>query len=643
MTRGVVAYSSTAGSGLATPILDTPASVSVVTANEIARRGARTAEEVLRYATGVTTDFYGGDDRFDYYKLRGFDASVYRDGLPMQKAFGGIREDAFAYERVEIVKGGNSTVNGPSEPGGIVNYATKLPRAERFGEAYVGGGSFGRAEAGVDFGDILTPDAALAYRLTARVQKSDKELDHSRDDATLVMGGLTWRPTDRTRLSVVADYLDRDGSTGSGWPTGTNFARDVFFGEPDFNYVDNTRRAVSVLLDHDFGNGLAFNAKARHQSEDRGFGYVYIWDADGVSPADRYYFANAATAEQTVADATLQYDATFGGIASRTLVGLQYSDVESDSTSWYTTAVPADYTGPVYAGGIDLDRLAPYARTIGDDRVASVYLQQELTVSDRLIASVGLRHDRMDLSRTALDGTRTTADFSKTTRSVGLTYKITPDLSAYASYAESVLPAALTVEPEEGRQVEAGVKYRPAGLDALFTAAVYDLRKTNITRNDASTNPPIPRTIGEIRACGIELEARAELPGDLSVIAAYAYADTEITDRLSSNRGNSLGNVPRHLASVWLDYTWAGQGARGDMTFGIGARYKGTAFGGDDNTAKSEAAVLIDAAYGYDVTDDTRLAVNVTNLLDEKHREAASGAITYNPGREIGVTLRRTW
>ena len=90
----VVAYSTTAGSKLVTPILDTPASVSVVTSREIEQRGARTAEEVLRYTTGVATDFYGGDDRFDYYKLRGFDASVYRDGLPLQKAFGGIREDA---------------------------------------------------------------------------------------------------------------------------------------------------------------------------------------------------------------------------------------------------------------------------------------------------------------------------------------------------------------------------------------------------------------------------------------------------------------------------------------------------------------------------------------------------------------------
>lgn len=661
----VVAYSTTAGSKLVTPILDTPASVSVVTSREIEQRGARTAEEVLRYTTGVATDFYGGDDRFDYYKLRGFDASVYRDGLPLQKAFGGIREDAFAYERVEIVKGGNSSVNGPSEPGGIVNYVTKLPRGERFGQAYVTGGSHGHAEAGLDFGNTLTPDGTLSYRLTARVQDSEKELDYSRDDATLVMGGLSWRPSDQTTLTVVVDHLERKGSTGSGWPLGTDFGRDVFFGEPDFDSVTNERNAVTAILDHDFGGGLKVNAKARYQDEDRGFGYAYVAGLAGPTVARRELFASEGSGEEIDADANLQYDTQLGWAGSRTVVGLSYQRTKSDNVTRYANNVAYDFDGdgvgetvlypypadlnydwenPRYIGDIDLSLIPVITDQATSSTVKSLYLQEELTFSDRFIANVGLRHDWIDGQQTnRLAGSDTRGDFSKTTTSLGLTWKITQDLSAYASYAESVLPAALTVEPEEGEQFEVGMKYRPAGMNALFTAAVYDLRKTNITRTDSSTSPPIPRTIGEIRARGLELEARAELTDELEVIAAYSYTDTEITDRLSPNQGNSLGNVPKHLASVWLDYTLAGEGARGDMTFGIGARYKGTAFGGDDNLVKSEAAVLVDAAYSYDVTSDTTLAVNVTNLLDEKHREAAGGSITYNPGREVAVTLRRTW
>jgi iron complex outermembrane receptor protein len=77
-----------------TDILDTPASVSVITSREIQERGASSVEEVLQYTAGVSTDFYGSDDRFDYFKIRGFDAYMYRDGLVVGRPFGGLREEA---------------------------------------------------------------------------------------------------------------------------------------------------------------------------------------------------------------------------------------------------------------------------------------------------------------------------------------------------------------------------------------------------------------------------------------------------------------------------------------------------------------------------------------------------------------------
>ncbi len=55
---------------LATSILDTPASVSVITQAEIERRDARTLEDVLQYSAGTIADYYGTDDRNDYYQIR---------------------------------------------------------------------------------------------------------------------------------------------------------------------------------------------------------------------------------------------------------------------------------------------------------------------------------------------------------------------------------------------------------------------------------------------------------------------------------------------------------------------------------------------------------------------------------------------
>ena len=77
----IVAGEVTGASGMPTDILDTPASVSVVTAAEIEQRGAESVEEVLQYTPGVLTDNWGADERFDAFRIRGFNAFTYRDGL----------------------------------------------------------------------------------------------------------------------------------------------------------------------------------------------------------------------------------------------------------------------------------------------------------------------------------------------------------------------------------------------------------------------------------------------------------------------------------------------------------------------------------------------------------------------------------
>ncbi len=70
--KSIVATRTTSGSKMATDILDTPAAVSVITAKEMQQRGVQTVEEALQYTAGVTTDFYGSDDRFDYFKILRF-------------------------------------------------------------------------------------------------------------------------------------------------------------------------------------------------------------------------------------------------------------------------------------------------------------------------------------------------------------------------------------------------------------------------------------------------------------------------------------------------------------------------------------------------------------------------------------------
>lgn len=646
-SKSIVANRSSAVGKMPGEIFTTPATVSVITSKEIEQRAADTVEKAVQYTAGVVTDYYGSDDRFDYVKIRGFSPFTYRDGLMVGRTWSGIREEPYAFERLDVLKGANSTGYGVSDPGGAVNYVTKTPRSERFGEVYGTTGSFAHKEAGFDFGDNLTEDDTLSYRLTGKVQRADGEYDFSENDENFIQGGVTWRPTDVTSLTFVFDHLDRDGTpSGGGHPLYTDFDRDRFFGEPNYNYDTTNRNTYSVMFEHDFGNGLSFGSNARYNRATSGFGYAYIWDAQGAGStadtlANRNYFGSERSSEQFVGDAHFLYEAQFDQVESRTLAGTDYSNFESTGASFYTSAPQINWVNPVYSGGPGA--LSPYSKSRQEQVTRAIYLQQDLIFSDRVTASLGLRNDWLDLDDVNLltNGT-SSGDYSEFSKRVGLSYKVTEELAAYVSYAESVAPPSTGNQPTYGKQYEAGIKYRPDAFPAMITASVYDLTLENITTYEAPVY--LPSTVEEVHHRGFDLEAKVELTSNINLIGAYSYIDSEIVAAGTSYDGKRFAQVPEQMASLWGTYTLEGEGDRGEMTFGAGARFIGSYYFDNANTRKSDGAVIFDASFAYAIKENTSFQLNVSNLFDEKHvANNDGGALYYNPGRTIYATIRQTW
>lgn len=651
--RSIVARETTGAGKMPGEILTTPASVSVITAKEIKERAATSVEQVVQYTAGVVTDFYGSDDRWDYFDIRGFSPYTYRDGLAIGRTFGGVREEPYAFERIEVLKGSSSTSFGSAEPGGAVNYVTKLPKSERFGEAYVTGGSFNHKEVGLDFGDNITEDDTLSYRLTGKLQNADAEYDYSKDNEKFFMGGMTWRPTDVTSLSFVFDHLNRDGVPGSGGhPFGTDFDRSEFFGEPDYYFNNTNRNTYSMMFDHDFGDGLSFGSNARYSKTTTGFGSAYLESPVTGFPnlTDRFFYGNEKSTEQFIIDANLIYERNFDDIESRTLLGGEYNNFKSKEASLYLSGAngdpgapsPIDATNPIYTGGPN----AGLTPGNGNDQVTkALYLQQDFVFRDKLTVSFGLRNDWFDLSQTTLSTGAETADSnSEFSKKIGLSYKITGEFAAFASYSESAAPPVVGTSPTTGKQYEVGVKYQPDAIPASFTASLYDLTKENFSVYDMYYVSYVPTTVDKIRHRGLELEAKAEVTDNIDLVAAYSYIDSKIEEPGGANDGHRLMRVPKHMASVWTTYTLEGEGVRGGMTFGVGARYIGSYFTNLANTKTSESAVVFDAAFTYKVKENTTFQLNASNVFDEKHIASQdNGGIYYNPGRTIMATLRQTW
>ena len=123
-----------------TLLLETPQAVSVVTRKLIEDEGVQDLEGALRNVAGVSVGGYYNE--WDYYRIRGFDASntnTYLDGL---LADGAPYEEIWGLERIEVIKGPASTLFGQGPLGGFVNLVSKRPRPDFFGEVQFTAGSF---------------------------------------------------------------------------------------------------------------------------------------------------------------------------------------------------------------------------------------------------------------------------------------------------------------------------------------------------------------------------------------------------------------------------------------------------------------------------------------------------------------------
>lgn len=158
---GYVAQRSATGTKTDTPLIETPQSISVVTAEQMQVQKAYTLQDALGYTAGVATHVVNSDPRSaDSMLLRGFEAvpesgNFYRDGMRYMATIFGGKQEPYGLERLEVVKGASSVLYGTVAPGGLVNSVSKRPTLTSLREVNLEYGSFNRKQISADFGGPL--------------------------------------------------------------------------------------------------------------------------------------------------------------------------------------------------------------------------------------------------------------------------------------------------------------------------------------------------------------------------------------------------------------------------------------------------------------------------------------------------------
>jgi iron complex outermembrane receptor protein len=210
---GYLANQSATATKTDTPVLTTPQSISIVPKDQIVDQGAQNITEALRYTPGVTISSFGANAFFDSFKLRGFDAPRYLDGLRLPAdttTFAIPRIETYGLERIEVLKGPSAGLYGQSDPGGLINMVSKRPTATPQYEIVGSVGSFDRFQGAFDLGGPIDKKGEFLYRIVGLVRDSNTQTDFVQDNKLFIAPAFTWRPTTDTTFTLLSQYSKVD-------------------------------------------------------------------------------------------------------------------------------------------------------------------------------------------------------------------------------------------------------------------------------------------------------------------------------------------------------------------------------------------------------------------------------------------------
>ena len=675
--QGIVAKRSLSGSKTDTSIRETPQAISVVTREQMDLQGANTVAEALRYTPGILPDPNGYDIRYDWLYIRGFNTygTMWLDGLilpgdPNNYATPSI--NAFALERIDVIKGPASVLYGSTVPGGLVNQVMKRPQETAQNEVGVQTSSHGGVQGTLDMTGPLTQDGDWLYRVVALGKNMGSQVDREREKQLMLAPSLTWAPSDQTSLTLYAYYQkDRPNFSPRFYPAvGTlidnpiaNVPRDLYLGDPNADVFERDVYAAGYEFEHEFNETWTVRQNLRYSRSDQNMFLVLVNPAFAYQPDGHTLNRASAISDDWVSafNVDTQVEARFetGALDHTALFGLDYLRAKS-STNFGNEIVgvpPLDLLDPHY-GEVDIPVPEIQRSGLQEQQQGGLYMQDQIRY-DNWLATVGLRYDFSDIDSTnRLAGTAVSTTDRRLTWRAGLTYLFDNGLAPYASYSTSFLPTLGTdqagnpFKAQTAEQYEIGLKYEPPGGRGMITASIFDLTLENALTPDP-TDILFKVQSGRQRVRGLELEGKYELTPELDLLAAYAYSHSEV---LRSNNPVELGRevlrLPEHQGSVWLSYrpafaeglTLTG-GVRAMSSYQTDSTYK------DELRIPGRALVDIGAEYDFGAVDKdfagTKLRVNVTNLFDKEYvshcLNSTGGSCNYGAGRAITASLKYSW
>lgn len=649
---------------VATPDIETPQAVSIISREQFEEQGATSVRQAVSYTPGVYSNQIGASNRFDYIVLRGFsDGSldnIYLDGLKMMgdtNSHSSLVVDPWFLENIEVVRGPASVLYGRSSPGGIVALTSRKPEFDRSGEVKLFAGNNNQRGAMFDVTGALDDQERVAGRISGMTRYADSQFSPLKEQRYALMPSLTWRITDNTRLDVMA-YLHRDpeGGSHSGLPyegtvvpyAGKKIANTFYEGESAWDKYSRQENMVGYNIEHLFDSGWTISQKLRYLRTKVELNQVYAAGWLNESQLNRGYSGSEEQMHAITLDNHLDGSFTTGALDHHILLGMDYQNRTNHTTGYYGEFPALDAFNPVYgAGPVSIDMYGHEAHKL---RQLGLYLQDQVAL-DRWRMTLGGRFDKVSISNlNKLESSTSGMDKNNVSSRAAVMYLFDTGIAPYVSYSTSFTPTSFVddkgqlLEPMKGKQWETGLKYEPAGMNSQYSLSLFRINQKNIATKEEPDSPY--RSIGEIESQGVELEAVSQLTDSLRLQAAYTYTDIRYKKSSPEEQGKQAVYAPRNMASGWLSYA-VQTGPLDGLTLGSGVRYVNGVTSDRLNTHTLPAYSLVDLAVGYDLSKvgirGLSAQLNVNNLTDRRYIAACNSLSYCYFGAERSVVGSLSW
>ncbi|WP_095129309.1 TonB-dependent siderophore receptor [Pseudomonas sp. Irchel s3h14] len=649
-TSGYQARSASVGGFEAAPLLDTPASISVINEALIKDQQARLLSEVLKNDASVG-ESYAPVGYYENFVVRGFSlnsASSYK--INGRTITGEQNVGLENKQTVELLKGLSGLQSGVSEPGGLVNYVTKRPTDVR--SVTVSTDDRGSGYLATDVGGFFGSEQQFGLRANVAHEDLHSYVEHTNGQRDFASLAFDWNISPDALLQLDVEYQTKEQRSAPGYQLlgGTRLPhhaspKKLLAHQSGSKPVTTDALNLNGNFEYRFSDSWKGNISASRSRVVTDDYSSFAWGCYGsascasaaipnyFSPEGDYDIYDFRSPDDTRRNDEVQ--AAFTGAFDTGRLGHELSV----GSSAFRRVVDKRDAINVMIGSANINsEPADFARYDGplndsyrrlDSRQYGLFFNDRISFNEQWQTVLGGREVRLDEETFDSQGdtTRHTQRYVFLPQAA-LIYKPVENLSLYTRYSKGLslggeaawftTNAYEILAPTVSRQIEAGIKYDWQRIS--LAAALFQIRQAyQYSRpNDDGTFTFTQQ--GEQKNTGLELSANGWASQRLQISASVAAIRARVSDSgTPAYEGHQAINVPTLRASLYGDYAlpWID----GLALLG-GVQYSGSKYANRQGEVQTGAYAIFNVGSRYSTRIDgydTVFRLTVDNVFDKRY------------------------